>query len=93
VNGPEHYREAERLLAESMEPATLTMPEPVGEVTINPNDRLFVIDDGIRVTDMRIAAAQVHATLALAAASAASLATAYDGDESYARSRGWAGVA
>lgn len=40
-----------------------------------------------------IAAAQVHATLALAAATAAAQATAYDGDESHQRSRGWAGVA
>lgn len=37
--------------------------------------------------------AQVHATLALAAATAANQATAYDGDEHHSRSRGWAGVA
>lgn len=37
--------------------------------------------------------AQVHATLALAAATAAAQATAYDGDEHGSRSRGWAGVA
>lgn len=40
-----------------------------------------------------ILAAQVHATLALAAATAAPQATAYDGDEQHSRSRGWAGVA
>lgn len=40
-----------------------------------------------------VAAAQVHATLALAAATAAGQATAYDGDERHERSRGWAGVA
>jgi hypothetical protein len=39
-----------------------------------------------------VAAAQVHATLALAAATAAEQAMAYDGDENHARSRGWSGV-
>ncbi|HEU5032727.1 MAG TPA: hypothetical protein VFV01_47945 [Spirillospora sp.] len=43
--------------------------------------------------DARIAAAQVHATLAVAAATAAAQATAYDGDEDGSRSRGWSGVA
>lgn len=40
-----------------------------------------------------VAEAQVHATLALAAATAADQASAYDGDELGQRSRGWAGVA
>lgn len=40
-----------------------------------------------------MAAAQVHATLALAAATAAPQASRYDGDEDHSRSRGWAGVA
>lgn len=47
-------------------------------------------DDGTRDV---LAAAQVHATLALTAATAAGQATAYDGDETNDRSRGWAGVA
>lgn len=38
------------------------------------------------------AEAQVHATLALAAATAAHQANIYDGDESHSRTRGWAGV-
>ena len=63
MTGPEHYREAERL------------------VTMTGADILALM------------AAQVHATLALAAATAAEQATAYDGDEQHQRSRGWAGVA
>ena len=69
MTGPEHYREAERLLAEDVDYST-------------PDDTALVL-----------AHAQVHATLALAAATAADQATAYDGDEGYARTRGWAGVA
>lgn len=46
-----------------------------------------------QLTPEYLAAAQVHATLALTAATAASQATAYDGDEDGSRSRGWAGVA
>ena len=61
MTGPEHYREAERLLA-------------LGSPEAEPR-------------------AHVHATLALAAATAAQQATAYDGDETSQRSRGWAGVA
>lgn len=68
MNGPEHYREAERRLAQAH--------EVEGEFA-----------------DYLMAKAQVHATLALAAATAATQATAYDGDEYSARSRGWAGVA
>lgn len=69
MNGPEHYREAERLLtiAEAGQPAHLHASV--------------------------VAEAQVHATLALAAATAAPQATAYDGDEYGARPREWAGVA
>lgn len=61
MTGPEHYKEAERLLS-------------TGSPDAEPR-------------------AQVHATLALAAATAATQATAYDGDEDHARTRGWAGVA
>lgn len=39
-----------------------------------------------------LAQAQVHATLALTAATAATQASEYDGDEDHGRSRGWAGV-
>lgn len=61
MTGPEHYREAERLLETG---------SPDAEVR-----------------------AQVHATLAVAAATAASQATLWDGDEDHSRSRRWAGVA
>jgi hypothetical protein len=54
VTGPEHYREAERLLAGRMVPADPGM----GGLTSAPP------------TDRELAAAQVHATLALAAATA-----------------------
>jgi hypothetical protein len=51
MTGPEHYREAERLLAES-------------QTIHRPND------EGHCEADRTIAEAQVHATLALAAATA-----------------------
>jgi quinolinate synthase len=51
MTGPEHYREAERLLAES-------------RTILRPND------EGHCEADRSIAEAQVHATLALAAATA-----------------------
>jgi hypothetical protein len=51
MTGPEHYREAERLLAES-------------RTELRPND------EGHCEADRTIAEAQVHATLALAAATA-----------------------
>ncbi|MET7933432.1 hypothetical protein [Streptomyces sp. NPDC005322] len=51
MTGPEHYREAERLLAEAC-----TIPRPH--------------DEGHCEADRTIAEAQVHATLALAAATA-----------------------
>lgn len=75
MTGPEHYREAERLL-------------DVAESTYweGPDSR-------VEFAQASLAAAQVHAMLALAAATAAGQATAYDGDEDHSRSRGWAGVA
>ena len=69
MNGPEHYREAERLID------TASGEQPSA-------DHAKVI----------LAAAQAHATLALAAAVAGPVASQYDGDENYARSRGWAGL-
>ena len=71
MTGPEHYREAEALIAT----ARAGGKQPVG------------------VVEAWASLAQVHATLALAAATAAAQATAYDGDERHERSRGWAGVA
>lgn len=73
MTGPEHYRDAEYLLAKLPDHGT------------NP-------DTGLDRAET-LTAAQVHATLALAAATAAAQATAYDGDERHERSRGWSGVA
>lgn len=70
MTGPEHFREAERILNEAQGLDS-------GNVDLAP----------------MLAEAQVHATLALAAATAASQANAWDGDESHTRSAGWAGVA
>lgn len=70
MNGPEHYREAERL----------------ADLAAN--------GVGTYSTEVRAqwtAEAQVHATLALAAATALPAATTYYGDESTAV-RAWAGV-
>lgn len=58
------------------------------ELLLNAASNLDVTDGPVV-----LAAAQVHAILALTAATAAGQATAYDGDEDHARSRGWAGVA
>jgi hypothetical protein len=70
MNGPEHYREAERLL-------DVAMQSPI-----------------VRDSDaVNIAAAQVHATLALAAATAYPAAKDYTGDEDGSLSRGWTSVA
>lgn len=74
MTGPEHYREAERILDQVLVDAAERQIKPEGAAVL-------------------IAEAQVHATLALAAATAAHQATAYDGDENHSRSRGWAGVA
>jgi hypothetical protein len=69
MNGPEHYREAERL-------AELATEAPTAERA------------------MYLAAkAQVHASLALAAATAYPAVKDYTGDEDGSVSRGWAGVA
>ncbi|MGX1483391.1 hypothetical protein RKD45_002467 [Streptomyces griseus] len=61
MNGPEHYREAERLVAEA-------------DTILRPHD------EGPCEADRVLAAAQVHATLALAAAQAFTAADRYVGD-------------
>lgn len=72
MTGPEHYREAERLLAESR-----TEPRPN--------------DEGHCEADRTIIEAQVHATLALAAATAGHMAvTAYLGNASGLDVEEWA---
>jgi predicted HicB family RNase H-like nuclease len=74
MNGPEHYREAERLL----EQAEIDARDPM---------RKYQEDANV------IAAAQVHATLALAAATAYPAVKDWCGDEDGSVSRGWTGVA
>lgn len=73
----------------------MTGPEHyrAAEEIIDDLDELVNLSPKPATVGVAIAVAQVHATLALAAATAADQATAYDGDESYSRSRGWAGVA
>jgi len=78
VTGPEHYRTAEVLLANLRD-----------EMAGSPGTPLRTKEQQAQM----IAEAQVHATLALTAATAAQQATEYDGDEDGSRSRGWAGVA
>ena len=79
MTGPEHYRKAEVLLANQRH-------------RIGDDDRNALLHPPEQRAEM-LAWAQVHATLALAAATAAEQATAYDGDEQHQRSRGWSGVA
>jgi hypothetical protein len=88
VTGPEHFRAAERL-AENYKQALAAVEAMPVDTTLQYEERHFAASRA----DALLAKAQVHATLALAAATAASQATAYDGDEHGGRSRGWAGVA
>jgi hypothetical protein len=92
MDGPEHYQVAEALLDSC---------RIVGGDDLDDRGRLVPTypatewdrDRGeVNTIGNALAAAQVHATLALAAATAAEQATAYDGDETHARSRGWAGA-
>jgi len=73
MNGPEHYRKAESLVAGARKFAE----EHTDAV------------DKVRAT---LACAQVHATLALAAATAYPAVVTYTGDERGEESRGWAQV-
>ena len=73
MNGPEHYREAERLFAGRTFPA---------------DTELHIEERHVPPTNEDIAAAQVHATLALTAAMA--MPGAYCGDEGVRRDqRAW----
>ena len=81
MNGAQHYREAERLAdAARADVRDADLTSPAGDASL------------IRA-HVALEAAQVHATLALAAATAVPAANAYDGDEDHSRTRGWAGVA
>jgi hypothetical protein len=74
MTGPEHYREAERLLRQASDQD-------------NDGNRYFLAD-----SECDLAAAQVHATLALAAAQAYPAVAAYIGDEHglWVEQREWA---
>lgn len=72
MTGPEHYREAERLLEQA--------------ASWEDGGAFFAVDSGIKYD---LAAAQVHATLALAAATALPTIRTHED----AISRAWAGVA
>jgi hypothetical protein len=90
VTGPEHYQRAEQLLAEAIELIRFRQQpgrSAPADLPVRPQDaeerRRLSSDPGL--ADRSIAEAQVHATLALAAATA----VAGLGPDS----RAWAGVA
>lgn len=72
MTGPEHYREAERLLARLADE----------DVMQDAKDTGISADAFAVVLSHTVAEAQVHATLALAAATAASQVDAWLGDDS-----------
>lgn len=76
MTGPEHYREAESLLQKSVDFGEQFPPNKV------PIGALGDV----------LAAAQVHATLALAAATAESIAQAYDSDYDTRIPAAWSGA-
>lgn len=75
MNGAAHYREAERLLSQAA-----SVPELPGQ-----------IEDWLAYRESDLAAAQVHATLALAAATAYPAIRDYCGDDT-TEPRDWAGA-
>lgn len=79
MNGPEHYREAERL----MEVAQQELRGYAG--SDDSRGETYHLHHSAWAQRQ----AQAHATLALAAATAANLATAWDGDEDHSRTRTW----
>jgi len=85
MTGPEHYREAERLLNRCRRNAVTWDLER--RQLVDGDDITYAADDG---SDDLIAA-QVHATLALAAASAYPAVRTYLGDAEYEQ-REWASV-
>lgn len=81
VNGPDHYREAERLLA------SISVAQERARAADTSGETL------VAVMAQLAAEAQAHATLALAAATAYPALVTYTGDEDGSVSRSWAGVA
>lgn len=72
MNGPEHYREAERLLQRGLEMSQSDMAS-------SDATGLDIAPERIAEADLAIRGAQVHATLAVAAATA--MQAAVDGSE------------
>lgn len=77
MNGPQHYAEAERLLEAAAETYAGVGQEAVRNKRLRSGDEMIVaLGDGM------VTAAQVHATLALAAATAEPIAREFEGAES-----------
>lgn len=88
MTGPDHFREAERLAA-AYKAAVGDVEKMPGDTTRQIEARLFAASNARSLLDK----AQVHATLALAAATAYPAVKDWCGDEDGSVSRGWAGVA
>lgn len=96
MNGAEHYREAERLLELSQYPARVITGIAPTEAAADEIRGHFgvgtvVLAEPLEYHDQTLAAAQVHATLALAAATAYPAIVSHCGDES-GDARRWAQV-
>jgi len=79
MTGPEHYREAERLLLSCQ----ITSADE-NDAAVYP-----AVEDGMHTTTNALAAAHVHAMLALAAATAEPIAQAYDGPDDITIPMAW----
>jgi hypothetical protein len=86
VNGPGHYAEAERLMACAMQGAA----DLVAEAEKQPGDIDMLLSSGQRNIANFIGLANVHATLALAAATAQSTIDRLIGDDNLDDARAWA---
>jgi hypothetical protein len=88
ASGPEHYREAEQLLAAFATTMSAVNARLVEKRTgANAGER-----QAIGLAKLLLDQAQVHATLAQAAATAYPAILAYTGDELGAESRAWTNV-
>jgi hypothetical protein len=99
VTGPEHYAEAERLLELARVSYVVTLPDTTSAQDVDRIkatladrglDEALIASESIRidVTPMLLAA-QVHATLALSAATAAPLVRGWYGTENLSDVREW----
>jgi len=87
MKGAEHYREAERL-----NKAAADQVSNVGQALNDGNLHSAAVAAAMTMVATLIARAQVHATLALAAATAYPAAKDWHGDEDRGESREWAGA-